>query len=195
MKPSINFYNDLVNEEWSVSGIEKEYPMVAAVLPPDFGIYQYITKFMVQLFQHLDKNKIFFVRDHNKVVDLLKGNTNVSLCNIDHHHDVGYEDVTPLTIIRFPDVGDWVKYLKDEKIVSSYTWIHNPNSEFPDEGLNIYLNKDYELQQVNLDLFTDQVDMLIICNSPEWIPALYQPLFDTWVSMAEAWYKTEFEVL
>lgn len=39
MKPSINFYNDLVNEEWSVSGIEKEYPMVAAVLPPDFGIY------------------------------------------------------------------------------------------------------------------------------------------------------------
>ena len=89
MRPSIEFYNDLVSDEWTVSGIEREYPMVTTVLPPDFNIYNRIVRLIMRQFKQLEQSKVFFIKDHNKVIDLLQGYADVSLCNIDHHHDVG----------------------------------------------------------------------------------------------------------
>lgn len=195
MRPSIEFYNDLVSEEWTVSGIEREYPIITTVLPPDFNIYDRIVRLIMRQFKQLEQSKVFFIKDHNKAVDLLRGYTDVSLCNIDHHHDVGYEDTTPLTNIIRPDVGNWVKYLKDKKIVTNYTWIHNPNSTFPESKLDKYINNHYELQQIQTNQFDKQIDLLIICNSPEWIPSMYQPLFNILLNIAEEWYQTEFEIL
>jgi len=196
MAPSIGLYNDCIGDDWSIQGIEKEYPAVPMVLPPDYYLYQYLTSFLIQQFKKMDASKIFFIKSHETAAKLLEGHTGVNLCNIDHHHDVGYENVRARTKIFKPDSGNWIKYLKDKKIIDTYLWVHNSNSTFPIKELTTnYIDADRELKQMDLDNIPEQIDLLIICNSPEWIPSLYQPLWDIWLTIAESWYGAEFEVI
>lgn len=195
MKPAITLYNDLVGDNWTMNGIEKECPNLPLVLPPDYYIYEYLTRFIVKLFKTVPADKVFFIKSHEMAAKLLEGNTDVKLTNIDHHHDVGYEGIHSKTKLRFPHTGDWVKYCKDNGIVSSYLWIGNPNSIYPKDELEHYIDQSVELSQIDLLTFSEEVDMLIICNSPEWIPSMYQPLWDVWVGIAEEWYGVEFQLL
>ena len=195
MGPSINLYNDLVSDDWTLSKIEKTYPNLPLVLPPDYFMYDYITRFLIKLFKVLPKEKVFFVSHHRSAGTLLDGQTNVALTNIDHHHDVGYENVRAITRLAAPHDGDWVKYLKDKNVLESYTWIGNSNSFYPKDELEHYIDASMEVKQVDLFASVPQVDMLIICNSPEWIPEQYQTLWDIWTGIYEEWYGVEFDMI
>lgn len=194
MKPAIELYNDLTSATWRVRDLEKEYPILSVVLPPDYSIYQYVTRFVLTMFKKLPQEKVFFIEHHRTAAKLLEGYKDISLCNIDHHHDVGY-DIKPQRWLAQANDGDWVKYLMDRKSVIYYTWVCNDNSYLPSDDLRpIYVNKFFQLKQVDLDQFTNNIDMLILCHSPEWIPIQYDKLWQIWIDLAETWYGTEFVV-
>lgn len=194
MRPSIQLYNNLIDDEIMIADLERDFPILTKALPPDLYIYHYLTEFLVRQFKKMDASKVFFVNDHDAVIKLVDNTTDVSLCNIDHHHDIAYQLDADQRIF-VPHVGNWVKYLRDKGVVTHYIWVHNPNSDPPTDDLREkYLDSDYELQQMDLDNVPD-IDMLIICNSPEWIPSDYQEMWEIWVSIAEAWYGQEFEVI
>jgi len=193
MRPSIELYNDLIDNDFGIQDLEHDFPVLTKVLPPDLYIYNYLTRFLIREFKKLPAEKVFFVESHEKVAKLLEGQSDVMVCNIDHHHDVAYE-MEAKTPVFVPGAGNWLKYLKDKGIVTYYTWVHNPNSSQPDDDLAPYIDSQYELQQMDLET-VPEIDMLIICNSPEWIPSDYQELWNIWVSIAEEWYGTEFSTL
>lgn len=195
MRPTIELYNDLVDDYWTVQSIEDKFPIISAACPPDMEIYKYLTEFLITQIKVLNVNKIFFITHHKQAAKLLEGYEEIHLCNIDHHHDVGYENVKPLTKILKPDDGNWVKYLKDKKIVTYYSWIHNSNSDFPDNRLTQYIDKEYELSHVFLSEAVPSIDILILCHSPEWIPKKWDNLWQIWLSIFNTWYDTEFDIL
>lgn len=195
MKPCIQLYNDLIDDNWTIPQIESNFPTLPLVLQPDFFIYEYITRFLIRVFKALPSNKVFFIKDHGTAGRLLDNYKNVNLTNIDHHHDIGYGATTARMQLSAPHTGDWVKYLKDKKIVTTYNWIGNSNSVYPKTELEPYIDCSIELPQIDLNKFVEQIDMLIICNSPEWIPSQYQTLWDIWVGIAEEWYGVEFEII
>lgn len=91
MAPSIGLYNDLISDDWTLGKIEKEYPNLSLVLPPDYYLYEYITKYLIHVFKNTSPEKIFFIQSHETAAKILEELTNIQLVNIDHHHDIGYD--------------------------------------------------------------------------------------------------------
>lgn len=191
MKPSIQLYNDLVGSNKKIDKIIKEYPSLEYCLSADLYIYEYLTRFLVSMFPRLRREQINFIKSHEEIIKLVEKDEPFHLLNIDHHHDLGYENVRPNTKIFRPGCGDWAKYLIDNKKILSYAWAHNNNSDFPSTSMMSYINEHYILYDFNLDRIPVQIDKLIICNSPQWIPNNIQPLFYTWESICEEWYNKE----
>lgn len=198
LRPFINLYNDVISDNMTFGEFDKEYPTLSGLIQPDYFIYEYITTFLMKLFKRLPKEKVFFIKSHEGVVKVLEQfDPGHELCNLDHHHDIGYENVNINTKITQynVDCGNWVKYLKDQKIINNYVWIHNPNSNFPDPELEKkYIAKEYELRQVDLETQLSTVDMVILCKSPEWLPVSIEPLWKLWMELANSTYNVEFNL-
>ena len=194
----IELYNNMASAgEGGIRYLEEMYPQLQPILMPNFGVYEYITSFFINQFKTMKAENLYFIREHNGIIPIIENETDVDLCNIDHHHDVCYGNFRASSKIILPNEGNWVKYLKDKGVIANYTWVHNPNSLFPDEDeiTDTYINEEYELQQINLDNIVGKVDKVIICYSPEWIPSNYDALWDIWMTIANNWFGKEFEVI
>lgn len=186
MGPSIGVYNNAVNEDFKVDSIIEDYPFLSNV-PADLNIYEYLTRYIVDVIKVLPQDKIQFIRSHEQIVPLVSKYRDANLINIDHHHDIGYEieDWTK-PIVGKPQCGNWVKKLFDTKVINHYDWVSNPLSDvLPDEVTELYAVEDHLLKDYSLINLTKNTDVLIICQSFEWVPRMYQPLFYTWVGIYE----------
>lgn len=180
MKPSIEFYNDMISDEEPMKSYIEDFSFLANI-PADLYIYDYLTRYIVRAAKN--NTEIYFIDSHEKIVDIIKElpkDEAINLYNIDHHHDLGYELILWNTPLFNYDVGNWVKYLKDNRYINEYCWIHNENSDsFPKEAER-YVNSESVLKNFNLDDEKNQPDILVLCSSFEWIPPVYQPLFYCW---------------
>ena len=197
MAPCIQLYNSMADDDnRGIRDAEEYFPQLKFILMPDFNTYIKLTTFLIRQLKNCPKEKVFFIEDHNKLAKLLEGEKDVDLCNIDHHHDICYGDFKISSRILIPNVGNWVKYLKDKGIVTHYTWVYNNTSNFPDDDIeDYYLDEWYEFQQIDLSQIIGQIDKLVICHSPQWVPSNYDALWDIWIKIAEEWYGTEFDVI
>lgn len=188
MKPSINFYNDLVNNADNISTIIDDFTFLTNI-PAELFIYDYLTQYILKCLRHT--NNIYFIKSHEEAVRIIykenqQNSEEINLYNIDHHHDIFYDDDEVILTAANYDCGNWVKYCMDSNTVSNYYWIHNDNSTYPSEkNYNKYVTEDYELSDFNLEDLSEKTDVLIICFSPEWIPPTYKPLFYTWMNICE----------
>lgn len=194
MKPSIQLYNDLIGDSKSINKVLRQYPSLEYCLSSDLNIYEYLTRFIILNIKKMNKNSVHFIREHNTAIPIIEKYDECVLYNIDHHHDLGY-NITASTKIFKPDCGNWVKYLMDKQKVKKYIWIHNDNSNMPSSTLfeMKYINTKIELSNFSpLEYLTENMDELIICNSPQWIPNSLQPLFMTWMTICEEYYQTNY---
>lgn len=182
MEPSISFYNNMVDIEDPMKDYVDKFSFLTNI-PADLYIYDYLTRYIVRAAKQ--NQEIYFVNSHDKVIDILKTiphDEQIDLYNIDHHHDLGY-DMESADWIRpmFKyDLSNWVKYARDKKMVDTFYWVHNENSDpYPNEAVR-YVTEDYVLKDFNLEDDKYAPDVLIICSSFEWIPPVYQPLFYSW---------------
>ena len=129
MGPSIGVYNNAVNEDFKVDSIIEDYPFLSNV-PADLNIYEYLTRYIVDVIKVLPQDKIQFIRSHEQIVPLVSKYRNANLVNIDHHHDIGYEiEDWAKPIVGKPQCGNWVKKLFDTKVINHYDWVSNPLSD------------------------------------------------------------------
>lgn len=195
MSPSIQLYNDLIGDQKGVNKIIKNYPLLEYTLTGDFFIYEVITRGLIQLFKKINSENIFFISEHQTLVKLTEDMDKFDLINIDHHHDLGYNKIIPTTKIIRPDCGNWAKYLSDKGKINSYIWVCNDNSDMPSNSMSkAYINETIGLELINFSAI-DNIDRLIICNSPQWIPPNIQALFMSWVGIAEEFYGKSFNIL
>ena len=195
MAPSIQLYNDIIGDQKGIDKIIKNYPLLEYTLSGDFFIYEALTRELMKLFKRVSAEKVHFISEHQTVIKLTEAFDKFDLINIDHHHDLGYNRTMPSTRINRPECGNWVKYLSDKNKINQYIWICNENSDMPVGGLSkAYLYDSVEIKQFNFDAI-EQIDKLIICNSPQWIPPNIQALYMAWVGIAEEYYGKDFKII
>lgn len=176
MKPSINSYNELIDEDYTINDYMRDYPHIG-IPPADFTIYK-------KIFDILDittnAKKVFFVEDHSEIIDIISELNiadDISLDNIDHHHDVIYSGFWARKIQNY-DCSNWVKYVLDNNIIKEYTWIKDEKSEYDlnPVAANTYIKKTIDLEDIEWNYF-HSIDYIIVSFSPEWVPNTYYPLY------------------
>lgn len=164
----------------------------------DLYVYEYLTRYLTEMLMHIDdKDKIKFISDHDLMYHYCKKEKEpFNLINIDHHHDINYNNDWNQPIVEI-DIGNWVKRLFDMNKINRYIWVGNSNSAmfntekcpFMDK-ISVYNLKDYDLGKMAAN-----TDELIFCFSAEYIPPQYEPLFLTWRAIAEEIMNTDYLII
>lgn len=188
MAPSIQLYNDIIkgNNEWTIENMAEIYPLLNYV-EADFEIYQKLTNFLNNIAPLVDKEEIYFIRNHNDIIKYLPPHDDVTIYNIDHHHDITYGN--PEDEIGYGGsglgCGNWVKFLLDYNMIQDYIWIHNYTSAPPSDELMEKYPFDDEMCILYEDALDDipTPDKIIISASFEWVPEKFAPLLYLWMDI------------
>lgn len=191
MAPSIELYNNQSGVPW-----EKRFhdaPMLQ-FLSIDAQTYSKIIQILLNLFPFLEKDDIHFLQEHHSIIKHLDKAETYKVINLDHHHDWCYEEKQKIE--RIPEdqlnCGNWVKYLSDSNQLVSYTWVNNITSQSFDNTATFEIVKiqDFLLNGFQLK----EIDEVYLILSPEFVPPYYQPLFFTWLDIANQFYNCHYEM-
>ena len=95
-------------------------------------------------------------------MQFIKSHKNITLQNIDHHHDIfypGWHDIDNL------DEGNWVYHLSQVCKLKEYTWFRNVDSEdFCKIDINFIFNEIFSLDLNQIK----KPDIIVVCSSPHW---------------------------
>lgn len=176
MKPSIQLYNDYATDNW----IELLQMPEARLFRADMNIYHKLTNYVLLLLDQMNFEDVYFIEDHSQMIKYLQNEYNISLINIDHHHDCGYESDQLNHFISLENIncGNWCKRLLDNNQLTSYVWIKNTNSDITQSSVN-QINNIFDFNSIDLTLLPFP-DKLILCLSEPWVPPHYRPLFKIW---------------
>lgn len=192
MAPVIESYNDLIEKDKMLDNILDKYPYMNN-MQGDLFIYEYLTRFIVQTIKEIDQSNVYFITSHEQIVDIINNTQDkIDLVNIDHHHDLGYDITNWNKKESNAYVGNWVKFLYDRNQINSYIWIGDEYSIMPDQDCLIGYSF-FNVKEINLLNVIKKTDVLVICESPEWIPFHYTPLFQSWEGLCETWYNVKFD--
>lgn len=183
MSPSIEFYNDLVKTDIPIDRLIDKCENLK--LTADMYIYQYLTEYILAC--KTFKVPIYCFESHDAIIDVIEHNCDepiIEVINFDHHHDFGYDEKDLKFPINTIDCSNWVKGALDKKLINSYTWIKNKNSdELPAAASNYNTHSDL-LKNYNLNKLPQTTDILVLCKSPQWVPMEFHPLYWVWESIA-----------
>lgn len=177
MYPSIDLYNNFVfGIEDNIENVENDIPLLKYA-NADLNLYLKLTEYLIKAKNHGCQFK--FINSHE---DILNYCDNLdTIINIDHHHDLGYNDEQ-----RENDIigcANWAYQGLKNKKFKNYMWLHNYNSE------PFYLIKNFSIinmciNNVNFEqLFIP--NQIIICSSYSWIPTSIRPLYNLWKKILE----------
>lgn len=181
----IDIWNNEINDKIKIENYEKTFPVLNFLNYVDFNIYKNLTIFLLKFLKTKDKEKVFFIEDHHQIIDIfnsIEDRYNNILINVDHHHDVGYcIDFNKLLTKNEVRCGNWVKFLKDNKIINQYCWVKNYNSIIIDVPKS-YIDKEFFIYESfdNLINLIESIDYVVICSSFDWVPNNCRELFELW---------------
>lgn len=175
MWKNLPLYNHLVGDKIDTSVLERITPLLFYV-DADLILYNKLTEYIIFLLKKINKENIVFIDSHEKVLDYIT--EPVDVINIDHHHDLGYNEMQREN--KKYACANWCYWgLKDNKIKNLF-WIHNNTSD-PFEPIKEKFNITEMEDMHNIDLQKIIIpEKLILCSSFEWIPDQFKPLFELW---------------
>ena len=141
-------------------------------------------------YDKIDKaKKIVFAKHHHQIIPHIIKENNIVLHNIDHHHDIQYEDWQVDFIGNHKAThGSWVGNLIALKKIKEYYWYNNLDSDtkfssfvenilFNQQGVGLHFTMESDLDKIQE---IDSYDLMFVCSSPEycdWAP-VYQSYLD-----------------
>ena len=192
MEPTIEAYNSLSHGR-DAFGPAEIWRIIQGKIPGfspecDLNKFTDLFFFLKEKVNGIDKDNIKIAFNHEEIYDFLDKDFDVSLYNIDHHHDMGYpqndSEENKERALEGLGCGNWVSFLNKNKKIKQYTWIGNHNSNPP---MNIISN-DYDNFIFTTDLnalCSVKFDKIFICASWEWVPLKYRNLFDILISLLD----------
>ena len=173
MWQDIQIYNDSISSASrdSVDRLIKTMPLLGYVRF-DAHAYRAITNILIEAKQLIGKDNIHFIIDHEEILQYLPKDKEFNLYNIDHHHDMGYEEKIGVR----PQCGDWVCHAYDKYPMKKYYWVSDDLGVEPD-------TEKYEVQRLRVNSFSyhnilPETSKVIVCLSPTWVPSQFYPLYD-----------------
>lgn len=173
MEPSIVAYNMFVKCHNGLSLDDTLEKLMPGITPEaDLTKFHQLISLITAHAIHLPGNCCGWSLDHDDILHFLQlqPEQKVNIYNIDHHHDLGYED-SPCSI----NCSNWVNALNQSGHLNTYHWIGNNNSQNPSreqiQNLNNYISSNdiYMLQNIKFD-------KIFIATSPCWIPKKFHTL-------------------
>ena len=176
MAPSIELYND------KVPGLSQEklievFPILE-YCQADMSHYQKLLSYLLEIVPKMSPDNIHIAFSHQTILKYIPKDEENHIVNIDHHHDLGYEE--DLIEKKMDTCANWAKSLFLRNQIESYTWMNNSNSSKLPENIE---NRTKFKEKIHIRDFRDfdmsypVPDILFICLSPEWVPLNYRPLF------------------
>jgi len=140
--------------------------------------------------------QIAVAESHLAILQLLKGQSNIHIVNIDAHHDLGYGIYDPYYFaMREPCCGSWGHFLLTEDRVKSWTQIYpawrrkypeqtKKKGTFP-EWTKKKLGAAFKVStQEPLEVVSwRSVDYVFLCRSGCWVPPNYDQRFNQFCRM------------
>lgn len=114
---------------------------------------------------------------HERIGDFLKNENNLEIVNIDHHHDLGYDEDD--TYEKYT-CANWAYYLFKKGKINNYTWLNNNNSDIipPPRNEHCFSKECFcDITETSYINKFGRPDKIFICLSPEWVPEQYHGLF------------------
>lgn len=173
MWQDIQIYNDSISSASrdSVDRLVKTMPLLGYVRF-DAHAYRAIANILIEMKQLIGKDNIHFIINHEEILQYLPKDEEFNLYNIDHHHDMGYEEKIGVR----PQCGDWVCHAYDKYPMKKYYWVSDDLGVEPDTD-------KYEVQRLRVNSFSyhnilPETSKVIVCLSPTWVPSQFYPLYD-----------------
>lgn len=192
---SVAFYNDLLDDDTTIIDIMNDNPNSNFIPHADLFLYRYLTEYILECARSLPKERIKFIESHEEVTKIFDNGTvrsKFNILNIDHHHDIAYDDDDVENEIEELTCGNWVKYLfeKYRNDFQEYIWINDDESvDFEASAFFKRKIKRYNIKLYNLYNLAKTTDYLFICKSTPWIPSNEQELYDNWKYIIDYLYK------
>jgi len=125
--------------------------------------------------QSVNAKRIVFSQHHHQIVPEIIHEDNIVLHNIDHHHDIQYDDWQMSDIEQGKSThGCWVGNMLWFNKIKEYVWYNNMNShiEYTKHVDLLFKNKvvpfSIERHLDRVSSLTDSYDLLFVCLSPEY---------------------------
>ena len=146
--------------------------------------------------------RIVFAKHHHAIINELCNKDNILLHNIDHHHDICYQDwqESGMQTGRATHAC-WVGNLIYSKKLNEYHWYKNGDSEVldPDHPPQIFFtnlmidtNLPYHIREdLTQAESTDTYDLIFVCSSPEYIKNQYSSVYVVYKHMCETYYRSK----
>ena len=144
--------------------------------------------------------KIVFSKHHHMIIKEMFNKDTILLHNIDHHHDICYEDWQVSDIKRGRVThGCWVSNLLYLRKLNKYYWYKNGDSNvlsvdnfvgdlMMDVDLLYYVEEDLtEAESV------DSYDLVFVCSSPEYTNIQYSMVYDMYKDVCKSHYESKTE--
>lgn len=198
MEPCIQAYNlycrglhDL-GPVGSWNDIKTKIPAIDFLnLEMDYKKFRQLYFFLQDILNKNPNTPVAIRADHDEIIPFVEKyiqdqneETELTFINIDHHHDLGYQEIKDEKSVVY-GCANWVLYFSHcLNIPVQYKWINNKNSDFFQHTYdNITIHPATPLlETVNIQ---EPFDAIFICASWEWVPIKYQPLFNILVSMIQ----------
>tara|TARA_B100000287_G_C20482892_1_gene721865 strand:+ start:45 stop:659 length:615 start_codon:yes stop_codon:yes gene_type:complete len=183
------------------------------VLSIDLDWLQYPSRYQLEKLNRLfftkvgRAKKIVFARNHHSIIMDLINENNITLHNIDHHHDIQYVDWQQADIEQGKVThGCWVGNLLFEGRLKEYYWYNNLNSHlltplgedgqtkgFSEEILlrrNTHFSIEDDLEKAWL---INDYDLVFVCLSPEYLDVQWRCMYETYFHYCDVKHKEKTE--
>ena len=141
--------------------------------------------------------KIVFAKHHHQIIPEVVNENNIILHNIDHHHDIQYEEW------QIPDIengkathGCWVGNLMDFNKIKEYYWYNNLDSNM---NFTDYVSRF--VVSTNLPFFIEEelskaeeiesYDLIFVCHSPDYVTSSWGVLYQSYFDCCKALYNSK----
>lgn len=181
MEPSIQYYNNIQNRQKAF------HEPIMQNCQANLDTYNKISVWLYNTAKIISEDNIVFIESHEQILNHIPDNEKFFLINIDHHHDLGYDNEEKI-ILEKKDVncGSWGRYLLNNNLINAFIWIGNKNSDkFGSDGAAYHYIDNFNLDNL-------KADKIIICLSPDWVPNQYHPLFFNWMNALNVIKNTNF---
>ena len=132
---------------------------------------------ILELSKDISYSNICVAFSHEHIGQFLKNDKDLEIINIDHHHDLGYDEDDSYEKCT---CANWAYYLFKQGKLDKYIWLNNNNSDImppPRHEANFFSELFCDINETSYINRFGRPDKIFICLSPEWVPSQYHPLF------------------
>ena len=147
--------------------------------------------------------RIVFSKHHHTILNELHDKNNISLHNIDHHHDICYQESQQTCITEGrATYACWVGYLIYSKKLNEHYWYKNGDSSVldPEQShnssqyffTNIIIHNElpyHVVEDLTHAQSVDTYDLMFVCSSQEYSNIQYSVVYDIYKDMCNDYYK------